>query len=84
MIKVTREVKEKIHRMTSEGKTQAEIAKDVGVSIATIRYHLAKSRSIKTDPKKISTVSDNRDKEIITSLRQQNKILWELVNSLKH
>lgn len=82
MIKVTKEVKETIQRLTLEGVTQAQIASKVGVSVATVRYHLAKSR-IKTK-KPISVVSsDDKEKGLVYSLKQQNKILWDLVNTLK-
>ena len=82
MIKVTKEVKETIQRLTLEGIPQAQIASKVGVSVATVRYHLAKSR-VKTK-KPVSVVSnEDKEKSILYSLKQQNKILWDLVNTLK-
>ena len=78
MIKVTKEVKETIQRLVLEGVPQTQIAAKVGVSVATIRYHLAKSKKAKRP-----VVSDDKDKGLIYGLKQQNKILWDLVNTLK-
>ena len=69
--------------MTLEGKTQAQIAKSVNVSVATIRYHIAKNKKpVKQEAK--ASPEKSVEKTLISELKNQNRILWDLVNSMNH
>jgi IS30 family transposase len=83
---LTQTDREKIFKLRGDGRTANEIAKELGVSVATINYHVSKSKKGKGGrPTKASIRTEkeaDRRSDSVKYLEMQNQILKDIISDL--